>query len=307
MLFFPDGLPCQVAPKHKWLKMLNRNTFVPSPASFVSLLGLRSSLLEYSLLTLLLYLVATKEVSITLVLNEEILGTVGSPSFGSARPPVPQPFREAGNPPSRATALTGSPAPTPTVSEPDFHDVAQTDDPAPHISNLTLVLSPDYARRKQLPDGIVRAKRQRVQGYIDRYREAAQAEMRQYGIPASITLAQGLLESNAGDSKLARESNNHFGIKCRSKCRGCTCRNYSDDSHYDMFRVFENAQDSFREHSELLQLSRYRKLKTYGKDFRKWAHGLKSAGYATDKRYAEKLIKIIETLDLARYDEPGNV
>ena len=184
----------------------------------------------------------------------------------------------------------------------DFTSVAVTDDPAPHISNLTLVLSPDYGTRKGLAPRIIAAKKQRVRSYIDRYAAAAQREQRDYGILASITLAQGLLESNAGDSKLAVNSNNHFGIKCRSKCLGCTCRNYGDDTRYDMFRVFATVGDSFREHSLLLNTPRYAKLRTHGTDYRKWAHGLRACGYATDKKYADKLIKIIEELRLDRYD-----
>lgn len=202
---------------------------------------------------------------------------------------------------SEATHAIAIQAPA-AVGFDDFNTVAITDDPAPHISNLTLVLSPDYAQRKQLPQAIVRAKRQRVQNYLEAFAPAAQAEMRAYGIPASITLAQGLLESNAGDSKLARQSKNHFGIKCRSKCLGCTCRNYGDDTRYDMFRVFDDVSESYREHSLLLTSDRYKRLHTYGLDYKKWAHGLKACGYATDKRYAEKLIKIIEQLQLYQYD-----
>lgn len=183
-----------------------------------------------------------------------------------------------------------------------FNSVAVSDDPAPHISNLTLVLSPDYGERKGLAANIIRAKKQRVTNYINRYAATAQREMRDHGIPASITLAQALLESNAGDSKLAVNSGNHFGIKCRAKCLGCTCRNYGDDTRYDMFRVFDSPAESFHEHSTLLNTPRYAKLKTYGKDYRKWAHGLKSCGYATDKRYGHKLITIIENLGLDRYD-----
>lgn len=185
----------------------------------------------------------------------------------------------------------------------DFNDVALTEDPAPHISNLTLVLSPDYGKRKGLAPHIIKAKKARVQAYLDRYAGIAQREMKVYGVPASITLAQGLLESNAGDSKLAVVSNNHFGIKCRKKCLGCTCRNYGDDTRYDMFRVFDSVAESFREHSELLNTSRYAKLKAHGKNYQKWAHGLKSCGYATDKRYGYKLIAIIENLQLDQYDE----
>ena len=185
-----------------------------------------------------------------------------------------------------------------------FTDVAVTDDPAPHISNLTLVLSPDYGTRKGLPAHVIAAKRQRVNNYIARNAAAARAEMRSHGVPASITLAQALLESNAGDSKLAVNSNNHFGIKCRSKCLGCTCRNYGDDTRYDMFRVFDSVADSYREHSILLNTPRYRRLHAYGNDYVRWAHGLKACGYATDKRYAQKLITIIENLALDRFDSP---
>lgn len=183
-----------------------------------------------------------------------------------------------------------------------FNEVAPSTDPAPHISNLTLVLSPDYGERKGLAPRIITAKKARVQAYLDRYAPIARREMADFGIPASITLAQGLLESNAGDSKLAVNSNNHFGIKCRSKCLGCTCRNYGDDTRYDMFRVFGSVAESFREHSELLNTKRYAKLKGHGTDYKKWAHGLKACGYATDKRYGHKLVKIIENLGLDKYD-----
>lgn len=171
------------------------------------------------------------------------------------------------------------------------------------FSNLTFVLSPSYAKRKNVPDRIVARKIEYCLEYVRRYAGEAQQEMRDHGIPASITLAQGLLESNAGDSRLARESNNHFGIKCRSKCRGCTCRNYTDDDIYDMFRVFDKPLESYQEHTKLLTSKRYRHLVKLGRqNYVDWAHGLKKAGYATDKRYAEKLIQIIETLELDRYD-----
>jgi len=168
--------------------------------------------------------------------------------------------------------------------------------------NLTFILSPDYAARKGISTAIVEEKQQIIAAYLRRFSKIALEEQQNYGIPASITLAQGLLESNAGHSRLARESNNHFGIKCRSKCKGCTCRNYHDDDFYDMFRVFESTWESYREHSILLNTGRYKQLKAHGKDYQKWAHGLKSAGYATDKKYAKKLIKIIEALKLYEYD-----
>lgn len=171
------------------------------------------------------------------------------------------------------------------------------------FSNLTFVLSPDYGKRHHVDPRIVKEKIQNCKDYVKAYRKIAINEMKEYGIPASITLAQGLLESNAGDSRLSLESNNHFGIKCKSKCRGCTCRNYNDDDIYDMFRVFESPEESYREHSLLLNGKRYQHLlKLDMTDYENWAHGLKKAGYATDKRYAYKLIKIIEELQLHKYD-----
>ena len=172
------------------------------------------------------------------------------------------------------------------------------------ISNLTPILSPDYGERKGIPKSVIKSKVKVCKDYVKDFAPIAVREMKEYGIPASITLAQGLLESNAGESKLALESQNHFGIKCRSKCKGCTCRNYTDDDVYDMFRVFDSVLDSYREHSLLLSNSgRYRGLfQLNPRDYESWAHGLKAAGYATDKRYAQKLIQIIEELKLYRYD-----
>lgn len=171
------------------------------------------------------------------------------------------------------------------------------------FSNLTFVLSPDYGDRHNVRPAIVKQKVQNCKDYVSAYLPLAKEERQKYGIPVSITLAQGLLESNAGDSRLAQESNNHFGIKCRRKCRGCTCRNYNDDDIYDMFRVFESVGESYREHSILLNNSRYKHLLKLPKsDYVSWSHGLKKAGYATDKRYAQKLIQIIEFLNLDRYD-----
>jgi flagellum-specific peptidoglycan hydrolase FlgJ len=139
--------------------------------------------------------------------------------------------------------------------------------------------------------------------YIDRYAKIAIEEMKQYGIPASISLAQGLIESRAGTSKLAVSNNNHFGMKCFSKnCRKGHCSNFTDDTHKDFFRKFPSAWESWRAHSQLLASGRYTKLKRHGRDYRAWAYGLKSVGYATDRTYAEKLIGIIERYDLHQYD-----
>jgi flagellum-specific peptidoglycan hydrolase FlgJ len=138
--------------------------------------------------------------------------------------------------------------------------------------------------------------------YIRRFAHVARAEMDQYGIPASITLAQGLLESQAGNSPLAKEANNHFGIKCFSKrCKKGHCRNFSDDHHKDFFRTYPSAWESYRAHSLFLQKDRYKHLlELPTTDYKGWAVGLKKAGYATDPQYANKLIRLIEGLELDR-------
>lgn len=142
------------------------------------------------------------------------------------------------------------------------------------------------------------------QAYVDRFYKVAIAEQKKYGIPASITLAQGLLESNIGKSKLAVNNNNHFGLKCFSKaCKKGHCTNYNDDHHKDFFRNFKTAWESYRSHSILLSGKRYKHLKKLSpKDYKGWAKGLQKAGYATDKKYAQKLIRLIETVGLTKYD-----
>jgi hypothetical protein len=150
-------------------------------------------------------------------------------------------------------------------------------------------------------------------GYLDQYQEIAVIEMHRTGIPASIKLAQGLLESNWGRSELAVKSNNHFGIKCSGNWEGDTHYRYDDD--YDeqgkkmksCFREYEHAEESFADHSRFLtdpaKSARYGFLFEYpADDYVSWAHGLKKAGYATDPKYAEKLITIIEKYDLHQYD-----
>lgn len=149
-----------------------------------------------------------------------------------------------------------------------------------------------------------REKRRKQLAYVRTYQSLAAKEMNTYGIPSSITLAQGLLESNIGDSRLARENNNHFGIKCFSKrCEKGHCTNFNDDHHKDFFRKFSTVEESYTAHSQLLQKDRYQKLFRLKKsDYKGWARGLKKAGYATDPQYAEKLIRIIEELELYQYD-----
>ena len=126
--------------------------------------------------------------------------------------------------------------------------------------------------------------------------------MNSSGIPASITLAQGILESGNGNSSLAREANNHFGIKCTTEWKGKTILK-DDDEKDDCFRVYTSSEESFRDHSEFLKRKRYASLFELDKnDYKGWADGLKQAGYATNPRYAELLITLVERYDLDKYD-----
>ena len=142
--------------------------------------------------------------------------------------------------------------------------------------------------------------------YINKYSALAVQQMKEHKIPASITLAQGLLESGAGMSTLARKSNNHFGIKCGSNWNGRTVR-HDDDARNECFRAYRNPRDSYEDHSAFLKRgARYAFLfKLKITDYKGWARGLKKAGYATDPSYANRLITIIEDYDLYKYDRKG--
>ena len=144
--------------------------------------------------------------------------------------------------------------------------------------------------------------------YIKKYRELAVDEMKKYHIPASITLAQGLLESGAGQSTLARKSNNHFGIKCGSDWNGKTV-SHDDDARGECFRAYKHPKQSYEDHSKFLAgRPRYASLfKLKITDYKGWARGLKKAGYATNPRYADQLIDIIELYDLYKYDKKGGL
>lgn len=144
------------------------------------------------------------------------------------------------------------------------------------------------------------------EAYIDKYKGVAVDQMRRYHVPASITLAQGLLESDAGRSMLAVEGNNHFGIKCHSDWNGRKMY-YDDDRRGECFRKYGSAQASFEDHSKfLISGSRYAFLfELKVTDYKGWANGLKKAGYATNPNYAKKLIEIIELYGLDRYDGKG--
>ena len=138
--------------------------------------------------------------------------------------------------------------------------------------------------------------------YIDKYKDWAIEQMHQYNIPASITLAQGLLESNAGRSRLATEANNHFGIKVGSSWTGPYIVQ-ADDRPNDRFRKYKSARESFIDHSQFLQGKRYQGLFQLSKtDYKGWARGLKAAGYATNPAYADALIRVIEMYNLNLFD-----
>jgi LysM repeat protein len=143
--------------------------------------------------------------------------------------------------------------------------------------------------------------------YIEKYKDIAIEGMVEFGIPASITLAQGALESGNGNSRLAREANNHFGIKCHQGWEGPFIR-MDDDKKNECFRKYENAEESYKDHSFFLsQRGRYAFLFDLDKtDYKGWARGLKQAGYATNPNYANLLIDIIEKYNLQKYDRYEN-
>lgn len=145
-----------------------------------------------------------------------------------------------------------------------------------------------------------------TQQYINTYKDIAISEMRTSGIPASITLAQGVLETQSGNGWLVVNSNNHFGIKCKNNWTGATV-NYDDDARQECFRKYNTAAESYRDHSTFLKNNpRYAFLFQFqSEDYKSWAYGLKQAGYATSKTYPQQLIKIIEDYNLQQYTLEG--
>ena len=143
------------------------------------------------------------------------------------------------------------------------------------------------------------------QAYILQYKDHAIKNMQEYGIPASITLAQAIIESGSGTSRLAREANNHFGIKCHTTWKGQTIA-HTDDAPNECFRKYNNPEESFKDHAEFLRYrDRYASLFDLSPyDYKAWARGLKEANYAINPQYAEILIKVIEDNRLYEYDRP---
>jgi hypothetical protein len=150
--------------------------------------------------------------------------------------------------------------------------------------------------------------RQTREEYVEKYKAIAIAHMERYGIPASITMAQGILESDSGNSYLSRTSNNHFGIKCKKSWTGERVY-HDDDAKGECFRAYPSVEASYQDHADFLDQSpRYDSLFVYASDdYRSWARGLKACGYATAPDYAERLVKIIESMKLYLLDkENGN-
>jgi hypothetical protein len=143
--------------------------------------------------------------------------------------------------------------------------------------------------------------------YIEQWKAVAVKKMKEHGIPASITLAQGLLESGNGNSELARKANNHFGIKCTPDWTGGKSY-HDDDAKNECFRKYNDASQSYEDHAKFLQRSRYASLfELKPTDYKGWAHGLKKAGYATDPAYPQKLINLIERYELHKLDQGVDV
>lgn len=149
--------------------------------------------------------------------------------------------------------------------------------------------------------------------FISLFAETAVSEMERSGVLASITLGQGILESNAGRSHLVLEGNNYFGIKCGSKWKGSKVGHKDDDYNEQgklinsCFRSYATPQESFVDHSDFLRRKRYKILFSYGKNYKEWAHGLQHCGYATDKKYGNTLIRIIEKYNLQQYDTKSSI
>lgn len=146
--------------------------------------------------------------------------------------------------------------------------------------------------------------RQTREEYVEKYKAIAIAHMERYGIPASITMAQGILESDSGNSKLSTSSNNHFGIKCKKHWTGDRVY-HDDDAKGECFRAYPSVEASYEDHADFLDQSpRYDSLFAYpSDDYRSWARGLKACGYATAPDYAERLVKIIESMKLYLLDK----
>lgn len=202
----------------------------------------------------------------------------GDPITSACPPPAPQPSGE----PGKEVALSAMPLP----------DIFKPSHDADNPWVLTDFIPEDEEGR-------------RTRAYVERFAKIALTEKERYGIPASIKLAQAIIETNAGTSKLATKANNHFGVKCFSRtCKKGHCINFGDDSHKDFFRKYGSAWESWRAHSRMIVSGKYKVLlKLPGDDYRGWAAGLKRLGYATAKEYDGTLIDLVEKYHLYDFDK----
>lgn len=173
------------------------------------------------------------------------------------------------------------------------------------VQKTTTVNTPNTSGSTEILEATTRVKvtTEMVLAYIDQYKSIAKDNMIKTGIPASITLGQAILESGAGTGPLSIQANNHFGIKCHKEWTGPSIK-YTDDEENECFRKYDDPSGSFRDHSYFLtSRPRYAELFQFGKDdYKSWAYGLKAAGYATDPKYPDKLIGLIERYQLGKYD-----
>jgi flagellum-specific peptidoglycan hydrolase FlgJ len=175
-----------------------------------------------------------------------------------------------------------------------------------HSKKTEVIVKKEGTKKSESEENTIKVKTKptsSTDSYIVKYAEIAKAEMRKSKVPASITLAQGILESGSGRQRLAVKANNHFGIKCHG-WKGAKIY-HDDDASQECFRKYRKAESSYQDHSKFLTgRKRYAKLfKLKPNDYKGWARGLKTAGYATDRKYPQKLISIIERYKLYDYDE----
>ena len=210
-----------------------------------------------------------------------------------------QPYRKGRN--SHSVIYRGQkPTPRVEMKKPTHSEIAQRNKALADSKHNRIDISEDSFHEITPAVQVTAAVTQK---YIQDYKDIAMVEMQRYNIPASITLAQGILESGSGQGRLARYGNNHFGIKCHATWDGKTIT-HDDDEKSECFRKYRYAYESFEDHSQfLVNRNRYKALFDLSPtDYEGWAHGLRKAGYATDPTYAKKLIALIKKFELHQYD-----
>lgn len=208
---------------------------------------------------------------------------------GSSKPVV-RTTKEPANKPKPEVVVRTDKKPVETPTQPKIETTPKTTTPSSQTETL------EATSKVKVTTEIVLA-------YIDKYKDVAQKNMRNHGVPASIALAQAILESGAGTGDLSRQANNHFGIKCHKDWNGPSVK-HDDDEAQECFRKYDNVYDSYQDYANFLRGRRWYDplFKLEKSDYKGWAKGLKKAGYATDPAYPTKLIGIIERYQLQKYD-----